>query len=214
VTGTDYMHAFDELSAALGIEGGELTVENEAAEAVTRIERMKAQIVAMKLRALAAHAAIWRAMTAMTPEEALRSLDDRGEVHEAVHAILAVDTESVSAPDEWRAHVERQDRRIEALEARSASIAEEAARLIEHWCDTGEGDTMTPQEKADAVRALCSSHSRHPAFEQVPTREVRIDRLTDPRHGLRTWSLALDHSLPDTWQAVDEIYANTVEYER
>jgi hypothetical protein len=99
----------------------------EQAAADEEIIRLRAQVAAMKLRALAAHEAIWRVMNGR-PSDALKALMDNGEVHEAVHAIIAVDTESVSATDEWRAHVERQDRRIEALEAQGVRDAEEAER--------------------------------------------------------------------------------------
>lgn len=91
----------------------------EQSAAAAACETTRAQLAAMKLRALAAHAAIWRATNA-TPEVALAALRDDGDVHEAVHAIIAVETESVSTPEEWRAHLERQDERIAYLEARLA----------------------------------------------------------------------------------------------
>lgn len=121
-----------ELAACAGAwEPGARVIGNvTAAELLTLLaaaNEERGQVAAMKLRAVAAHEAIWRVMNGR-PSDALRSLMDDGEVHEAVHAIIAVDTESVSVPDEWRAHVERQDRRIEALEAQAVSDAEEAER--------------------------------------------------------------------------------------
>lgn len=88
---------------------------------------LHAQVVAMKLRALAAHYAIWHAMNGR-PGDAIRALQDDGAIHQAVHAIIAVETESVSVPEEWRAHLKRQDRRIDALEAQVREQTEEADR--------------------------------------------------------------------------------------
>jgi len=83
--------------------------------------RPNAAVTAMKLRALAAHAAIWRAMN-LPPNEALAALQDDGIVHQAIHDILAVETEEVTVPEEWRAHLERQDQRIDYLEAEVARL--------------------------------------------------------------------------------------------
>lgn len=109
-------------------------VERDVAEALrTRSAERAAladQVMAMKLRAIAAHEVIWRTL-AGRPTDALKSLGDEGDVHRAVHAILEVETTSVSAPEEWRAHIDRQDRRIEALEAERDELQAEAERWRE-----------------------------------------------------------------------------------
>lgn len=80
----------------------------------------KAQVAAMKLRALAAHETIWKFMN-RSPEEAFAALGDHGEIHESIHAIIRVETEDVTVPKEWEDHLARQDRRIERLEAELAA---------------------------------------------------------------------------------------------
>jgi hypothetical protein len=117
--------------------------EAERNRNLTRIHNLEAQVTAMKLAAIAAHEAVWRAMNAPR-SEALASLRDDGYVHEAVHKIVAVETESVTAMDAWRAHIEQQDARIDRLEAeRDAAYRDGTAAmreaiveiLVEDECD-------------------------------------------------------------------------------
>lgn len=96
------------------------------AELLARAERAEAAEAALKLRALAVHAALWCAMND-APGKALASIMDGGYVHTAVHHLIAVDT-NVSPVDEWAAHVKRQDERIDLLEAQRVAAEEDRDR--------------------------------------------------------------------------------------
>jgi hypothetical protein len=114
-TVADSLEHDEDVSRELKMLEGELESEQ------TRAGALHAQLTAMKLRALHAHSAIWRAMRG-TPEEALAAIGDAGEVHQAVHELLAVDTPTVTVLAEWRAHLERQDERIVDLEEENAEL--------------------------------------------------------------------------------------------
>jgi len=82
-----------------------------------RVKQLEAQVAAMKLRALAAHEAVWNAQQGGA-SAALAAVQDDGTVHLAIEAIISVETESVTTPKEWVDHLARQDRRIDYLESR------------------------------------------------------------------------------------------------
>ncbi len=72
-------------------------------------------LYALKLRACDAHAAVWQA-SKLTPEKALEALQDEGFVHQAIHDILKIPIPPEMEHELLR-HIEKQDQRIDRLEA-------------------------------------------------------------------------------------------------
>lgn len=91
------------------------------------LDEVEAKMHAMKLRALAVHAALWAAMK-RSPGLAYAAIVDGGSIHEAVHALIAIETTNVTVPTEWAAHMKRQDHRIAELEAIVADGARQGER--------------------------------------------------------------------------------------
>jgi len=171
-------------------------------------EKAEVQVAAMKLRALAAHAAVWEAM--QTPGKAQDAVRDEGAVHLAIHSILDVETESVSTPKEWADHVARQNARIDAIESdRAHAWGCVTTQTRQRYAAENERDASEAARAslAGELAALRLAASPFEMPEQVLTSAERIDaRTVFGSHGDGREEYAISAS---QWRALRTALADT-----
>lgn len=117
-----------------------------------RAEEAERLVAAMKLRALDAHAAVFRAMQA-PPEEQAAALRDDGYVHQAVHAILAIPTPMATLEPEVQRHIDELGARALRAEQERDAARARIAELEAAPCPSC-GDPKGERELATIATAL------------------------------------------------------------